>query len=130
MHALLLAAAAAILVLHGLIHLMGTTVYMRLGNVQGLSYKTTLLGGRWDLRESGIRIFGLLWVLPAAGFVLAAIALWSGWPAWQALLVSVTVFSLVLTVLDWSSAYAGVVVNVAILGAAFLAPRLVSWLGR
>lgn len=119
-----------ILVLHGLIHLMGTTVYMKLGSVQGLSYKTTLLGGRWDLREDGIRVFGALWVLPAAGFVLAAIALWAGWSSWRAPLPSITALSLVLTVFDWSNAYAGVAVNVAILCAAFLGPRLVSWLGR
>ncbi len=38
--------AAVILILHGLIHLMGTVTYMKLGTVQGLTYKTTLLGGR------------------------------------------------------------------------------------
>jgi hypothetical protein len=53
---LALAFAAAVLVLHGLIHLMGTAVYMRLADVQGLSYKTTLLGGRLDLGENGMRI--------------------------------------------------------------------------
>ena len=46
--------AAILLILHGLIHLIGTVVYTKLGTVKGLSYKTTLLGGRWDLGEGGI----------------------------------------------------------------------------
>jgi len=128
MQRLLVGVGAGILVVHGLIHLMGTTVYMRLGNIQGLSYKTTLLGGRWDLREDGMRVFGALWILPAVGFVLAAIALWADWPSWQSLLLSVTALSLILTLLDWASAYAGAVVNLAILSAALLGPRLVSLL--
>jgi membrane protease YdiL (CAAX protease family) len=56
--------AALILILHGLIHLIGTTIYMKLGTVEGLSCKTTLLGGRWDVGEGGIWMFGALWVVP------------------------------------------------------------------
>ncbi len=55
--------AAAVLVLHSLIHLMGTAVYMRLPTLEGFAYKTTLLGGRWDLGTSGTWGFGLLWLL-------------------------------------------------------------------
>ena len=39
----------ALLVVHGLIHLMGTVNYMKLGTVQGLTYKITLLG--WDIEK-------------------------------------------------------------------------------
>lgn len=70
--------AAIILIVHGLIHLMGTAVYMRLSEVKGLRCKTTLLSGHWDLGENGIRIFGALWVLPAIGFVVTAFALLAG----------------------------------------------------
>lgn len=41
-----------ILILHGLIHLMGTVTYMKLGVVEGLTYKTTLLDGRWELARA------------------------------------------------------------------------------
>jgi hypothetical protein len=124
MHSLVVGALATLLVAHGLIHLMGTAVYMKLGRIEGLPYKTTLLGGRWDLREKGMRVFGALWVLPAFGFVLAAVALWAGCPAWRLVLVSAAGLSLVLTLLDWASAYAGAVVNVAILGALLLGSRV------
>jgi hypothetical protein len=121
---------SGILVVHGLIHLIGTAVYMKLGRIEGLPYKTTLLGGRWDLGEDGMRAFGALWLLPAVGFVLAAIALWAGLPAWRALLVGAAAISLVLTLLDWASAFAGAIVNVAILGAVLWGPRILAQLAR
>jgi len=122
--------AALVLVLHGLIHLMGTAVYMKLTEIQGFSYKTTLLGGSWDLGENGIRVFGALWVAPAAGFILIAVSLLAGWEWWRPALVAVTLFSLVLTVVDWSIAYAGVVINTVILAVVWLGPRIGSWLSR
>jgi hypothetical protein len=106
---------AGVLVGHGLIHLMGVTAYMRFAELSELPYKTTLLEGRWDLGDGGMRVFGALWLPPAIGFVAAAIALLSGWSWWPPVLLAATVLSLALTVLDWQYAYMGVVVNVAIL---------------
>jgi hypothetical protein len=120
--------AAFVLVLHGLIHLMGTTVYMKLGTLEALPYKTTLLSGRWDLGEGGIRAFGALWAVAAIGFVVAAVALLAGWGWWQPTLIWVALFSLVLTALDWSNAYAGVIINIVILAVLALGPRIAGWL--
>jgi hypothetical protein len=94
---------------------MGTAVYMRLGEVRGLSYKTTLLGGRLDLGERGMLVFGASWVLPAIGFLAAALALLAGWDWWPAVLVVTTLLSLALTSLDWGNAFRGAVIDVAIL---------------
>lgn len=116
-------AAAVVLVLHGLIHLMGTTVYMRLGKVEALPYKTALLGGRWEVGEGGMWIFGALWAAAAVGFVLATVAWQAHWGEWQRLLLAVTLLSLVVTVLDWEKAFMGAVVNVGILALLWLAPR-------
>lgn len=116
-------AAAAVLVLHGLIHLMGTTAYMKLGQVEGLPYKTTLLGGRWDVGEGGMWIYGALWAVAALAFVASAVAWQAHWPAWQTVLACTAVLSLVLTALDWERAFMGVAVNLAILAALWLAPR-------
>jgi hypothetical protein len=89
-----------------------------------MPYKTALLGGAWEIGDGGMRVFGALWAVAAAGF-LAATAAWlldlSGWPA---LLVAVTLFSLVLTGLDYGVAFAGVAVNLAILAALAVVPRL------
>ncbi len=114
--------ASVILVLHGLIHLMGTAAYMKLAEIQQLPYKTTVLGGRWDLGSSGTAVFGMLWAVAAIGFVLTAVALFGNWDWWRSVLIGVTLFSLVLTSLDWGVAYAGVIVNLAILLMLFLGP--------
>jgi hypothetical protein len=124
---LLMIIAVVVLVMHGLVHLMGTAAYLQLANVQGLPYKTTLLGGRWNVGDNGIHVFGALWLTPAIGFVVAAVTLLVGWTWWQPLLFGITLLSLLLTVLDSSTAYAGVVINIVILALLLLAPR---FLGR
>lgn len=113
-------AAAAVLLLHGLVHLLGTAVYLRLAEVPEFPYKTTLLGGYWDVGGGGIRVFGLFWAVAAVGFGIAAVAVLRDWSSWWPLLIGVTLFSLVLTTLDWTVAYAGIVVNVGILVALVL----------
>ena len=122
---LALAIAALVLVLHGLIHLIGIPVYLRLADIQGFTYKTTLLGGRFDLGEAGMRMFGVIWVLPAIGFVLAAFALLQGWDWWRNVLLGATLLSLGLTSVDWSVAFAGAVVDIAILILLWFGPHVV-----
>ena len=114
--------ASVILFLHGLIHLMGTAAYLKLTEIDQLPYKTTVLSGRWDLGSIGTTIFGILWTVAAIGFVLTAIALFGNWDCWRSLLIGFTLFSLVLTSLDWGVANAGVIVNLAILLILFLGP--------
>ena len=123
-------AAGILMVLHGLIHLMGTTVYMELGSLEALPYKTTLLGGRWELGAGGIRVFGALWLMPAVGFALAGTALVAGWSWPTLLLVIVTLFSLTLTLLDWDRAFAGALFNTAILGVVWAGPSIAAWLSE
>jgi hypothetical protein len=122
--------AVIILILHGLIHLMGTTVYMKLGSVSALPYKTALLGGRLQVGESGMAIFGALWALAALGFVATAIGLFADWSWWRPALIGVTLLSLLLTVLDMNVAIAGVLVNLAILIVMWASPRLSTLLAR
>jgi hypothetical protein len=117
--------ASIVLILHGVVHLMGTTVYLKLGNVEGLPYKTSLLGGRWDVGAVGIGLFGLLWGVVALGFIVSAVAMLIGWEWWQPALIGVTIASLLLTVFDWSSAYAGAILNTLILIALWLGPHLI-----
>lgn len=117
-------AVATALLLHGLVHLLGTAVYFQLTEIPEFPYKTTLLGGHWDLGPTGIRTFGVLWALAAAGFGIAALAFLFNESAWQTTLFGVVLFSLVLTVLDWTVAYAGIAVNLGILVALLLVSRL------
>ncbi len=120
--------AALVLIAHGFIHLIGTIVYMKLGEIPGFNYKTTLLGGRWDLGVNGMRSFGALWIFPAVGFVVIGIALLMNLSWWQSMLVPVTLFSMVLTDVDWNVAYGGLIVNTVILGLVWWSPRISGWL--
>lgn len=122
--------AAIVLVLHGLIHLMGTAAYLKLAVIPQLPYKTTVLDGRWELGASGIAVYGGLWAIAAIGFIVAAVALLASWNWWQPLLIVVTLLSLALTALDWGVAYTGVIVNIVILGILWLGPRLSGWVSR
>jgi hypothetical protein len=112
---------AGVLIGHGLIHLLGVTAYVRLAEVAELPYKNTLLHGRWVLGDAGMRVFGALWLVPAVGFIAAAIILLTGGSGWLLPLVIATAFSLVLTALDWEKAFAGLILNILIL--AFLWAR-------
>jgi hypothetical protein len=122
--------ASVVLILHGLIHLMGATAYLKLAEIKGLPYKTTVLNGRWDLGTNGIAVFGALWVAAALGFVAAAVALIAGWSWWMPVLLGVTLFSLVLTALDWRVAYAGVIINFVVLAVILVGPRVAAWAPR
>ncbi len=106
---------AFVLAAHGLIHLMGATAYLKLGSVQGLVYKTTVLGGRLDLGEFGIGAFGALWAIAALGFILSVAAMLTNQTWWRPILLSVTLLSTVLTLVDSSVASVGLLVNIVIL---------------
>ncbi|MGH9143283.1 MAG: ABC transporter permease [Vicinamibacterales bacterium] len=111
--------------LHGLVHLLGTIVYWQLAEVDGFAFKTTVLNGLVDLGARGIQTFGLLWLLPAVGFVAAALGLWTGWDSWVPMLMASTLVSLVLVGVDWQVAFAGAYVDVAILLA--MVARAAGW---
>lgn len=115
----LVIAAAIVVILHGLIHLLGTAAYLKLAPVTGIPYKSTLLNGRWDVGDTGIRAFGVLWAIAAFGFVVVGVALFGRWPWWRSVLLPVTTLSLMLTALDWNVAFAGLFVNAAILAVLF-----------
>jgi hypothetical protein len=115
--------AALILVLHGVIHLMGTVAYLRLGTIDGLPYKTTVLGGRIDVGERGTWVLGVLWSVPALAFIVAALALVLGWQAWEPVLLAAILMSLLLTALDWQVAFVGALIDLGIIAVVWLVPR-------
>jgi hypothetical protein len=93
---------------------MGTVAYLKLAEVEGLPYKTTMFGGRWDLGEVGVTVFGVLWAVAAVGFVSSAIGLVFKRFWWRPILFAITLLSLALTVLDSSVAFAGLFINLLI----------------
>jgi hypothetical protein len=119
-----------VLIFHGLIHLMGLVAYFPLREVSEIPYKTAFLGGRLDFGTTGTRIFSLLWLLAAAGLVAAGVALLAGWSWGIPLLVAAAALSLLITVLDWSVAFRGAFVDVAIFVVILVGPWLASLVNR
>lgn len=103
------------LVAHGVAHTLAFSVQWQFSQAKGIAHTTTLLGGRLDVGDVGIRFDGLLWLVAALGFIVAGMRL-----AWRkrlepVLLTATTIFSLVLCVLGLPQAWMGVVIDVAIL---------------
>ena len=115
--------AGVILALHGLIHLLGFTSYLQLATVPTLPYKTAVLGGRLDLGSVGMSLFGLAWGVAALGFVLTSAAYLFGWAWWRPALMAMTLLSLIITILDYGPAMAGIAVNLVILTFLMISPR-------
>jgi hypothetical protein len=105
----------ALAAVHGLIHLLGFVAYWPLGQISGLPYKTTLLGSRLPVGETGMRIFSILWLLAALGFVAAAVLLFLDKPVWAPLMLAAALLSLVICILDWSAAFRGALISLFIL---------------
>ena len=120
-------ALAVVLAAHGLIHLLGFVVPWKLVQLEDFPYKTTLLAGRWDVGDTGVRLMGLVWLAVAIVFIVAAIGLVmdQGW--WRPLAIGVAAASLVISALHWPEAQFGVYINVVILALLLIGPQ-VEWL--
>jgi len=108
--------AAVALAAHGLIHLIGFVVPWRISQLEDFPYRTTALGGSLALGETGARVVGVLWLVLAAGFVVAALGV-RRHDARAVPLTAVLAFaSIVVCTLGLPETIAGFVVNVVILG--------------
>lgn len=112
----------AFLALHGLIHLIGFLVPWKLASPEGFPYRTTILAGRVDLGDAGIRSLGVAWLLAALAFLLAAVGLGAGQPWWWPVAIGVAIASLVLCVLSLPDAWVGILANLVVLGFALFVP--------
>jgi len=72
-------------------------------------------------------VFGWFWLLPTIGFVAAGLALVAASDSSKILLLGAALFSLVLIVLDWSNAFRGAIVDVAIVALVWLSPGIRMW---
>lgn len=119
---ILVTAITGLVIIHGLIHLIGFRVYGQGGQVSDMPFKTTFLNGSLDFGVSGTRIYGYLWLLPALGFILAAVGFILRIEGWQPVLIAASVVSIVLTSLDWRNAFLGTLIDLALMGIAWFHP--------
>jgi hypothetical protein len=112
------------LILHGVAHLVGFIVPWKLIKVEESPYRTTLVSGRWDVGDVGIRVVGILWLVGAAAFMAVGVARLSdaGW--WKTATLYVAVGSLILSVLGWPESRIGVAINILLLAYLFFGDSL------
>jgi len=109
---------ALLLTVHGIAHLVGFVVPWHLVPTPDLSERTTVFGGALDIGEGGIKMFGVLWLVLAVGFIVSGGALMTGW--WNSIwVVRLAALSLVFCIVGWPDTRIGLVVNVAILAVLF-----------
>ena len=106
---------AFFLIAHGVAHLVGVVSSWKLATLAELPYKTTVFAGRIDVGDAGIRAIGMLWLLTALAFLVAAggVAVATGWAG--RVMCAAVIASLVLCMAGWPEAKIGVAVNVGLL---------------
>jgi hypothetical protein len=104
---------ALVLGLHGLINAMGFAATWGLAKLP-ISASPEVLP---QLTSGGgvVRVFGILWLLAAIGFVVGAAGLASASTWWKGLTLSAALLSLTLCVAWWTDAKAGAVIDIVIL---------------
>ena len=100
---------ATLIILHGFAHMVGFAGAFQLSN--DITYKTTVLAGRLDVGDVGIRAFGAVWLLAAIAFVLIGLAGYTNQGWWAKAGISLAAVSLLLCVTELPEARIGMAIN-------------------
>lgn len=103
------------ILVHGFAHLVGFLVPWKLAKLDEAPYRTTLLGGKLDIGDSGIRLVGICWLLTAIAVGVAGVAMFFSFPWWYGYTLAVSAVSLLLCILGWPDSRFGVSINVVVL---------------
>jgi hypothetical protein len=116
-------ALSALLIAHGVAHLVGFVVPWKLVSTAEVPYRTTILGGVTDVGDASVRALGVVWLVAALAFVLLGGAMLAGWNV-RAWMFAMLALSIVLCVVGWPEARIGLVVNVVLLTVLLTMPDL------
>ena len=114
---------AALLIGHGVAHIVGFVVPWKLMQMPEMPYRTTILGGTMDVGDAGIRLIGVLWLSIALAFVVVAGGVVAGWSMRMAVFTLLALSS-AFCVIGWPEARIGLIVNGALLAALLALPEL------
>lgn len=113
---------AAILGLHGLIHVLGFFSTWQLGDFTAIP-ATPLYPSGLAAGSPVVLALGVLWLVTMAAFLLAAIGVVLRTAWWKSVAVSAACVSLVLCIAWWNSAWFGALVDVAVLLGVLISTR-------
>jgi hypothetical protein len=109
---------------HGFAHIVGFLVSWKLVEDKESPYKTTILGGKLDLEDTGIRILGILWLLLGMAFFLMTYGVIAETVWWRTATFYVTYISLFLSILNLPDTKYGLMANILLLLFLWIAPSL------
>lgn len=101
---------AAIILVHGLIHLMGFAREWQLADIKAMSGETL-----WELSAAGRRFSGIAWLVCCLVFLSAVVMMLKGNDSWWIGTLTAIVISQWLIILYWKDAKAGTIANIIIL---------------
>jgi hypothetical protein len=102
---------AALFIIHGVAHLVGFVVPWRITTLKDTPYRTTILNGRVNVGEAGIKAIGVLWLFAALAYMACGVAVIVQLQWWFWLAVVTTFVSFDLTIIGWPESKIGVAVN-------------------
>ena len=105
----------ALLFIHGAAHLVGFAGPWRLIDAEGVTYQSSLFGGRIQVSASTMRALGIGWLLLACGFFASGVVAMVGAAWWSDATVGLVCASLALCAASWPAARVGVVANLVVL---------------
>lgn len=108
-------AFAILMALHGLAHAPGFLNSWRLKEFPDVPYTTTLFRGGLEIGEGGRKSVGLLWLLTALGFLVAAYGAFTAADWWWGVALGTSVVSLILSAAELPAARIGLPINAVIL---------------
>jgi hypothetical protein len=117
-------AIAMLMALHGIAHLPGFLNSWELVTMEEIPYHTTVLSGRVDLGDAGIRALGVLWLALAAAFVASAAGALAHGAWWLPWAMGAALVSLLLSAAEWPEARIGVAVNAGLIAALLVGAKL------
>jgi hypothetical protein len=97
---------AALLALHGAIHLMGPIDFWEIADIDGIAPP--------NAPDAVVAALGAHWLLAAVGLIAGAALLWRGDHRWRPLVLAAAVLSFVIAGAVWQDAWAGMVVDAVI----------------
>jgi hypothetical protein len=115
---------ALLLLAHGFAHLVGFVGPWKIGKPDPKQPYTTLLAGRLDVGDTGIRVVGILWLLAAVAFGVLALAVLTEAPWWQPAAIWIASYSLALSILGLPASWIGIAVDIILLAYVLYAHRL------
>lgn len=112
---------------HGFAHIVGFLISWELVNDKDTPYKTTILAGKLDIGDSGIRVLGILWLLTGLAFFFLSYGVIMHMPWWKMNIYYVIGFSVFLSILALPDTVYGILANILLLLFLWIAP-MIGWI--